>query len=774
MRKRIKESLLIRLCRLSVITLGLFCALATSAVGAEYKKADFFPVSVWYSGGKARAPMLSQIDENSETEWRADLRQIKSLGFNTVRTWVEWAHCEPAPGQYNFENLELLCRLANEMDLRVIVQIYVDSAPDWVGMKYEDALFEAQDGSKVHPQSAPGYCTDHAEVRELVLNFYEAAAKAAVTYPNLYGWDLWSEPHIVNWAYINYVPNVQFCYCPHTQSRFRLWLQNKYGTLRALNNAWYRNFDTWGDVQPPRFGTILSYTDFIDWKNFIYQRLAEDLKARYDAIRRIDGEHVITSHAAVPSIFYSPYNGYGATDDFLMAGSVDHYGTSLYPKHNHPDRHWEAWKFALAVDFTRSANRKNNGFYVGELQAGTGTIGLMIGDPVTPGDHRVWMWSALAKGARAINIYAWYPMSSGYESGGYGLIGLDGRLTKRAKAAGKTAQLIHENRTLFLDARPIPADVAIVYNPLAQMVGGEQRHSTGDMHYLSLTGYYRYFLENNVPVDFIHRTDLETDDLSKYKLIIVPYPLMVTHAAAEGLKEYVRNGGHALAEARLAWNDERGFAAEVIPGMGLSKVFGVREKHIKMQERPAMFALPDTHPLNADLDTIRGAYFAQSLEPTDKMRSTVIAEWEDASPAIVLSPYGEGKTLCAGSFLGLANQRYALAANERFLSNVLEWAEVNRHFTSSHDGVGTAPVEIRGCVHSSGSLLYIINHDQNSQRVTVDFSVDRTGIFKLTDLMRHVQRVQKSDDDMLQIETELEGRDVAIWDIRERIDKIVE
>ena len=74
------------------------------------KSYNFLPVSVWYSGGKARAPMLSTITEKSEFEWRRDLQQIKQLGFNTVRTWVEWAHCEPQPGVYNFENLKLLCQ----------------------------------------------------------------------------------------------------------------------------------------------------------------------------------------------------------------------------------------------------------------------------------------------------------------------------------------------------------------------------------------------------------------------------------------------------------------------------------------------------------------------------------------------------------------------------------------------------------------------------------------------------------------------------------------
>ena len=72
------------------------------------KSPDFFPVSVWYSGGKARAPMLSSITPQSRDEWRKDLEQIKTLGFNTVRTWVEWTHSEPKEGQFDFRNLELL------------------------------------------------------------------------------------------------------------------------------------------------------------------------------------------------------------------------------------------------------------------------------------------------------------------------------------------------------------------------------------------------------------------------------------------------------------------------------------------------------------------------------------------------------------------------------------------------------------------------------------------------------------------------------------------
>ena len=35
----------------------------------DFSKPDYIPVSTWYSGGKARAPMLSEITDNSEKEW---------------------------------------------------------------------------------------------------------------------------------------------------------------------------------------------------------------------------------------------------------------------------------------------------------------------------------------------------------------------------------------------------------------------------------------------------------------------------------------------------------------------------------------------------------------------------------------------------------------------------------------------------------------------------------------------------------------------------------
>src|SRR5690606_14409736 len=260
-----------------IIALSVACLLpsraggqSVSSRGATYIEpgtidvGDFVPISVWYSGGNARAPMLSKITPTSREEWLTDLRQIKDLGYNTVRTWVEWSKCEPREGHYDFRNLELLLELAEEVGLRVFIQLYLDSAPDWIGKKYPDAYFTAQNGEQMKPQSAPGYSIDHPGVREAARQFMTRAAEVASRSEAHFGWDIWSEPHLINWASAPWMSNAHFGFNPHTQARFREWLKRKYdGQIEALNASWYRTFEEWDDVEAPRLRTILSFTDYV-------------------------------------------------------------------------------------------------------------------------------------------------------------------------------------------------------------------------------------------------------------------------------------------------------------------------------------------------------------------------------------------------------------------------------------------------------------------------------------------------------------------------------
>lgn len=694
---------------------------------------DFFPMAVWYGGGKARAPMLEPEARSKKEVWRKDLRQIKSLGFNSIRCWMDWASGEPAEGRYQFDTLDVLLELAEQEGLKVIVQVYMDAAPDWVGRKYPDAQFVSASGYVMKSESSPGFCNDHAGVREATLRFYAALAERARRSPAFHGWDLWSEPHVINWATATFLPNAEYCFCPHSVARFRGWLKKKYGTLDALNRAWYRRFSSWDDVEPNRLSTILSYTDYVDWRLYIRDKLGEDLRARFDAVKRVAPDRVATSHAAAPNLFTSPLAGDGSPDDWIMSRQVDYYGTSFYPKHSFAVGRDAAWRGAL-LDFSRSANG-DRGFWIGELQAGFGTVALNVSGTVTPEDLRVWSWSALARGAKGVCVYAWYPMSSGYESGGYGLIHLDGTLTERAREAGRAAAVVARNQKLFLDARPVKARVAIVYNPLVYMVGGRQRAATyggpqGEVAGIerdSMLGLYRALFSANVPVDFVHIDDVARGGLAGYKLVFLQYPLMLPEKAGAGIADYVRAGGAVVAEARLAWNNDRGYAAEIIPGLGLHEVFGCRETAVQsIPGSRTTLRWTGTEPAGMkDGDTLAARLYEETLEPLNE-RARVVARFADGRPAAVLSTYGRGKTLALGSYVAVAYQQQPEAVSARFFEALVDWAGVERPAV-----VEGGPAEVRLLESGADRVMLVFNH----QEAPVETSIRVSGNWSASDLV---------------------------------------
>ena len=709
----------------TVRTFGAFLCLALGVcvlrarVPTPNESAPFFPVAVWYSGGLARAPMLEQIDSSSAERWGKDLDAIKAVGFNTVKTWVDWTTAEPQPGKFNFQNLDLLMRLAQERGLRVIIQIYTDSAPDWVGEHFPDGRFVDRSGAVITSQGAPGFCIDHAGVRGGIVQFIQELSRDADRFPALYGWDVWSEPHVINWAEFPYLANPEFCYCTHTQARFREFLRTKYGSLPALNAAWYRAFTDWQQIQPPRASTILSYTDYLDWRSFIDDKLAADLKTRVDAVRTLDHAHAITSHAASPALFTSPTDGYGEPDDWKMAASADFFGISLYPKHSESVHPWTYPMLAAGLDFARSAGHSfGKGFWVGELQAGQGVTGMRIADPVTSDDENLWIWEVVAHGAREIAVYAWYPMSSGFESDGYGLIELDGTVTPRAHAAGHAATVIQHHAQDFLRSTPAPAQVAILYNRLSYMVGGSEPSLSklGNASRDSMMGLYRAFLEQQIAVDFIHPMDVTGGKLGQYKIVFLPFPVMLSSEVAKGVEAYIRDGGTVVAEARLAWNDARGFANKVVPGFGLSEVFGAREKVIRPADKPlisveASSDLPGWKPG----DTVLGAAFEEELEPAGGAR--VLGRFADGQAAIVERSYGKGKAVLVGSFLGLSYEREHADSTKSLLLSLAKAAGVSSEVEVS--GPGASEVELRRLVSSDSQLLFAFNHGQKPAKATI-------------------------------------------------------
>lgn len=686
---------------------------------------SFYPAAVWYGGGKARAPMLERMDATSAQRWGADLDQIRADGFNTVKAWIDWQTGEPSRGQFNFDDLNLLMRLAQERGLRVIIQIYLDSAPDWIGRLYPEGRFVDSSGAVITSQSAPGYSIDDPGVQREAVAFLMALAQDANRFSALYGWDVWSEPHIINWAEFPYLSHPEFGFNPSTQARFREWLKSKYKTLAALNAAWYRTYTGWDQVEAPRFPTILSYTDYIDWRMFIDDKLAGDLALRARAIRSVDKIHPIASHSDSPSLFTSPTDGYGEPDDFRMSASADFYGTSMYPMHSESTHPWSNAMLDTALDFSRSAGHSSHkAFWIGELQAGQGATAMRIAAPVTPADETFWIWQAVAHGAREFAVYSWYPMSSGFESNGYGLINLDGTITDRARAAGKAAAVISRHASSLLNATPAPAQVAILYNRLAYMVGGSQPSLSrlGRAPIDSAIGLHRAFAEQQIPVDFVSTEDVAAERLGQYKVLFVPFPVMLSGNVAEGVQRYIQGGGVAVAEARLAWNDERGFASAVIPGAGLDKVFGGREKLIKPADDPritidASAGLPGlTGPI-----TVPGAAFEEDLQPYPG--SQVLGRFEDGQPAAIEDSFGSGKAILIGSFAALGYAEHPDPSAQQFLVSLARLAGVSTPVTIS--GTADFNIEVRRLDSKGEQIVFAFNESDRSVDAALSLDVPR-------------------------------------------------
>jgi len=739
--------------------------------GPSAKHHNFFPVSVWYTGGKVRAPMIEPVTAKSRAEWKKDLEQIKKLGFNTVRCWVEWAYNEKEEGKYDFSSLQLLTDLAAEVGLKIICQVYIDSAPEWVGKKYPDSAFVASNDLKVHSQSAPGFCFDHPGVQEKILDFFSAAARAVKNKPAFYGWDLWSEPHIINWSEVYHLGDlryVQFCYCPSSQARFREWLKKKYLNIDALNQAWHRTFRTFEEVEPPRFGTILTYTDYIDWQEYISDKLAEDLALKAQAVKKVLPDSVVTSHSAIPGLFSRP-SWDGTPDDRKMNNSVDYYGVSIYPKHAGAVRPWSPFFRAAGLDFVRSMSWKNDGFYVGELQAGYGVFGMKVSLPVTAADLRDWMWSMVAYGARAINIYAYYPMSSGYEAGGYGLIELDGKLTPRAEEAGKIARVISRNMDLFLKARPPKAEIAVVYNPLSHLVGGQQTFTSEGQPVgynnlsESLQGVHRAFFESGIRVDFLHVRDLK-ERASQYRLLIAPYPVMISQPYLQEFIKYIEQGGTLLVEARAGWIDEKGFAFSVIPGGGLDRVLGCREARLLSIPKTGQMTISQSHPALPWLkpgDALDTVFFEETFEITDN-KARVLATSPDGQPMLVLAPCGKGQAIIAGSFLGSAYHHFRNPNNGKFLAGLAEWLGLKPDLEIKSQPE-KAIIECRLLEGPDYRLLFVFNREE--EKATVALTVSWPWI-ELNNLETGEKIPFKRDQNRLSFNLELEPQGVVVLLVR--------
>jgi len=690
-------------------------------------------VSAWYGGGRTRATMVRPPGPGDRERWRRDLETIRASGLDAFRCWADWAGGEPARGAYDFRTLDLLLDLAEELGLGVYAQVYLDSAPDWVGRDYPDGRYVSAGDAAIDSQGSPGYCYDHPGVRERAGLFLAELAGRLSGRGAFRGWDLWSEPHIVQWSYFDFLPEpALFCYCPHTTTRFQSWLRQRYPDVNALNAAWYRGFASFEEVRPPRFTTLMTSASSLDWQQFLMDKLAEDLRWRHEIVRRVD-DHVTSSHSAVPCLLTLPTSSHGSPDDWRMPASVDVYGTSLYPKHvGAAETADPAFRSALLA-CARSASG-DAPYWLGELQGGHGYVGTFA-VPVTGEDVRAYAWQCIAHGAKGLHFYAWYPMTTGIESGGFGLANLDGSPNDRTHAVGEAARLVREHQDLLGSAHPVPAEAAICWDVHANALWAAMREGWHYVPSRSYVGAYRALYQARVPADYVHADQIEAGLPERHRVLYLPFALALTQDAAKQMADFAGRGGILAAEARAGWTDETGQCGTAIPGLGLDKLFGARERDCERvkENEPVPMYVTGEHPLLPYLrpgEVINGALFRQRLEADDG--TDILAVFEDGSPAIVARRHGDGWAVLAGSLVSLALHRLGDGGARRFLAGLARASGARPPVEIRPD---IAAVEPRLLLADNGDqILVALNHGREQADASFSLTWPETHA-EVTDLI---------------------------------------
>ena len=514
---------------------------------------------------------------NPPREWRRPFLEkiAREHEFNIVRIYPTWDYFNAAPAVYDFEQIDEVLTACDQLGLKVLLGIVLETAPYWLERRHPDARYtdargraHALGGSPAQLSGGwPGLCMDAPPVRAEAAKFVRALVAAAAPHPSLYAYDVWNEPRLEPAASRDLyagVPERLFCYCEHSQRAFRSWLRRKYGDVERLNDAWVRRFVDFDEIAPPRHhGT---YTDWMGWRRFCIDSQTDQMAFRVGILRAEDPNRLIESHTAhCPPMDDGSHAVLWATDPWALAEHCDVWGASLFPG-VFPQQ-------PLALDAQRldivRSNARGKDLWLTEIQGGATSQGMARGPNRRPQDVRTWAWLAVAAGARGILYWAYHAEATGREAGGYGLIDRAWRDTERSREAERVWRHIRDHEPIILGYRPTPG-VAVLYDPDTSLLdfameGNDQR--VAESH----RGYYRAIWESDHLANYVRPGDLHS--LTPGLLIVPWHPIAKTDTIA-GLREFLAHGGTVLLEARFGLFDEAMRYNPSVPPAGLAELFG--------------------------------------------------------------------------------------------------------------------------------------------------------------------------------------------------------
>jgi beta-galactosidase GanA len=592
-------------------------------------------------------------------DWERDFAHMKKCGFNTVRAWIVWNAVQKNETEIDFDYLNEFLDTAGRHDIKVGFLFHLRGAPEWLTRKYPQYYYVNAKGRAFEPAVRantpsggwPGLCFDYPEVQKMEYEFIERVVKNLAHRKEIAFWEPMNEPH--QWVDLDENPVDAFCYCPATRERFREWLKNKYGTIQALNFAWGRHHNDWDEVRPPtwRFG----YTDHIDFRTFTIDNVAAEISRRAEVIRKYDSRPVI-AHAWGGGTITCPNIGAMAFDDWKNAEVFDMWGYSAFP-----DSFRQNVMLGLGTDATRSAAGGKT-IWQSELGAGDIGSGFERRGRVSPETITGWTWESLRHGAKGVLYWQYRKEKHGPEFAAFSLTDYAGGDTENLRAVTAINKVLQEHEDLFAHSHTESAEVALVFS-MRTFLADWCDHRDSNMSIDSISGYYKMFWEENIPVDILHEDYMADSAVKQYKLIITPLPAALSQNAKDVLKRYVAQGGTLLSDPYFCPYTQHFHLDCEVPGGGFHEVFGCREDDI--------YACAESEDIiyKGEPLSIENGHFKETFKLAGGEPMAVYAP--DSAPAIIENKYGDGKAIISGVNLGLSYSP-RLGVGDDFIRNKAE------------------------------------------------------------------------------------------------------
>ncbi len=516
----------------------------------------------------------------SRETWREDVALMRESGVNLVSIGIfAWALIETSEGVFDWTWLDEVVELLHANGIAVDMGTPTASPPAWFFANHPDARVITRDGVTMG-FGARGMASHSSPA------YRDASVRIATELARRYG----SHPAVVLWHVHNeYGVPVGEDYSPNAVRAWRLWLQERYGSLDALNTAWGtafwgQHYGDWEHVGAPAAApSVVNPAQRLDFARFTDHQLRACYIAERDAIRAHSDRPITTNFMA---------NQHNGCDLWAWAREVDVVSDDHYL--------WAADEegeigLAIAADLTRSVGGGKPWIL---MEHSTSAVNWQPRNVAKrPGEMARNSLSHVGRGADGILFFQWRASRSGAEKFHSAMLphaGTTSRVWREVVDLGDKLAKLNAVR-----GSRVQADVAILWDFESFWAQGlEWRPSEDVDHGERIRAFYERLWRDGITADFA----LPGHDLSGYKLVLAPAQYLLRTADADNLNRYVEQGGTLVVSFFSAVVDENdavhvgGFAAPLEPALGLRV-----QEHLPLREGSTCTVDFAGRPLTADV-----------------------------------------------------------------------------------------------------------------------------------------------------------------------------